>query len=327
MTDIVALGECLIDFTPAGKTDRGIPLYSQNPGGAPANVLAMASKLGAHTAFIGKVGKDSFGQFLENNIKKAGVDTSNLIMDTNHPTTLAFVSLTDTGDRSFSFYRDASADVSLEENDIKSNLLSNAKVFHFGSVSMTSDPSKSATVFAAKMAKENGSIISYDPNYRPLLWKSQEDAKEVLSSVINLADIIKVSDEEMTLITGETDLIKGSEKILKMGPSIVVVTMGSKGSFIRNGSYTKLFCTFDVKTIDTTGAGDAFWGAFLYKLFVENPQSNKEKLQTITNEELNQIMVFANAAGSLTTTKFGAIPAMPSQEEINACLKENRLIS
>ena len=266
MHDIVALGECLIDFTPYGCSEGGIPLFQQNPGGAPANVLAEAARLGSSTAFIGKVGDDSFGNFLERTLVDAGIDCSSLIKDPSFPTSLAFVSLDEKGDRSFSFYRHGSADVMLCGEEVDARLLRDARIFHFGSVSMTDEPSRSATIQAARTAKEAGVLISYDPNYRPLLWRSQEEAISVIGSVLPYCDIVKVSYEEMQLMTGLDDLGEGAAAIAGKGPDCVIVTLGPGGAFIKAGEYSASYRTYDVRTIDTTGAGDSFYGAFLYKI-------------------------------------------------------------
>ena len=320
MFDIIALGECLIDFTPSGSNEMGLPLYSQNPGGAPANVLAMATRLGCSTAFIGKVGRDAFGSFLKASIEKAGIDCRGLVMDRDHLTTLAFVTLNEKGDRSFSFYRNPGADLMLSEYDVDASLLGQTKVFHFGSVSMTDEPSRSATIRSAKKARESGVLISYDPNYRPLLWRDGIEAAEIMKSALALCDVVKVSDEELELLTGTSDVVKGSKILSDMGLSIVVVTMGPRGSFVRRGGYTNSFRTFDVKTVDTTGAGDAFLGAFLWNIAVKNGCTTLKQISEMPTAAIDDAMVFANAAGSLTTSKKGAIPAMPSAEEISSCI-------
>ena len=194
MYDIVALGESLIDFTPAGINEMGMPLFSQNPGGAPANVLAMASKLGRSTAFVGKVGRDAFGRFLQEHMEKAGIDCSALRRDDRVPTTLAFVQLDEYGDRSFSFYRDPGADVMLRPEEVDDTLLEGCRIFHFGSVSLTKEPCRGTTLWAARRAREAGALISYDPNYRPFLWPSVEAARRALCAALELTDILKVSD-------------------------------------------------------------------------------------------------------------------------------------
>ena len=236
MYDIVALGESLIDFTPAGINEMGMPLFSQNPGGAPANVLAMASKLGRSTAFVGKVGRDAFGRFLQEHMEKAGIDCSALRRDDRVPTTLAFVQLDEYGDRSFSFYRDPGADVMLRPEEVDDTLLEGCRIFHFGSVSLTKEPCRGTTLWAARRAREAGALISYDPNYRPFLWPSVEAARRALCAALELTDILKVSEEEMCLLTGESTLPGGAEKLQAMGPSAVFITRGKEGAYFRTPS-------------------------------------------------------------------------------------------
>ena len=318
MFDITAVGELLIDFTPSGTNEYGNLLFARNPGGAPANVLAAASKIGAKTAFIGKVGKDGFGTFLKDTLHSIGISTESLLISETVNTTLAFVQLDEKGDRSFSFYRHPGADLMLEPADIKESLIAESHILHFGSVSLTDDPSRSATFHAVQLAKQNRCIISYDPNYRPMIWDSVENAKVQMQKGLAYADIIKVSEEEMTLLTGEQDLIKGSLLLAKEGAALVLVSMGEKGAFYRRGDICGMRPAFNVHTIDTNGAGDAFLGAVLFKMC-------KRQLSDIRNmqkERLDEIVAFANAAGALTTTKHGAIPALPDLEEIERCIKQ-----
>lgn len=316
MLDVVALGELLIDFTPSGKNDMGMQLFARNPGGAPANVLAMNTKLGGKTAFIGKVGKDDFGFFLKSTMERAGIDVSGLIVAKDVNTTLAFVQLNEKGDRSFSFYRKSGADVCLTQEEVKDPLLKNCKIFHFGSISLTDEPCRSATLYAVKKAKSYGAIISYDPNYRPLLWNNTNRAKSEILNALPLADIVKVSEDEMTMLTSETDLHKGAKKLSQYGATLVLVTLGPKGAFYFTQNGFETVPTYDVETIDTTGAGDAFLGALLHCI----AGKSLEELASLTNAEWKPIIVFCNAAGSLTTTQKGAIPAMPTLEQIQRCV-------
>lgn len=322
MFDIVALGESLIDFTPGGSNDLGMQLFACNPGGAPANVLAMYAKLGGDTAFIGKVGDDDFGHFLRNTMKNAGIDVSALVLTKQARTTLAFVQLTDQGDRSFSFYRKPGADVLLRADEVDIETLAHCKVFHFGAVSLTDEPCRSATIYAARVAQKAGAIISYDPNYRPLLWDDPAQAKKEMLAALPLADIIKVSEEEMELLTGCTDLNAGATALARYGAVLVLVTLGPKGAYYRAPSGSGLLPTYDVDTIDTTGAGDAFLGALLWCL----KDKSAEALAAMPKQEWERAVAFANAAGSLTTTKKGAIPAMPDYAAIKKCMEtEKRL--
>lgn len=322
MFDVTAIGELLIDFTPAGVSESGEQLFARKPGGAPANVLAANSKLGGNNAFIGKVGDDGFGRFLRKTLEELRINTSGLATDPDIPTTLAFVQLDEHGDRSFSFYRKPGADLMLRVSDIKEELVSGCHILHFGSVSMTGEPSRSVTLAVVRTAKKLGRIISYDPNYRPLLWDSLESAKEQMTVGMELADIVKVSEEEMTLLTGETDLEGGSRALARYGAALVLISLGGKGAFYRKGGLCGLLPTYDVRTIDTNGAGDAFLGAVLFRL----RGKSLEKIRGLDEAELRDILSFANASGSLTTTKSGAIPAMPGLAEIELCRKSVPLL-
>jgi fructokinase len=320
--DVCALGELLIDFTPSGINDQGIALFGKNPGGAPANVLAMNTKLGGRTAFIGKVGDDEFGRFLEKILLGAGIDTRGLVKDPAYLTTLAFVQLSETGDRSFSFYRREGADVMLTGQEVNREVIDSAKLFHFGSVSLTGEPCRSAVHETLQYARSQGKIISYDPNYRPLLWDDRDEARTEIARPIEYADILKVSEEEMLLLTGEKDLEQGAARLKEKGPAIVLVSLGPKGAYFCSTQGKGLFPTYDVATIDTTGAGDAFLGAIHYRL----RDKSRGELQSISQEELGDIIDFANAAGSLTTTRRGAIPALPNRSEIELCRREQKLL-
>lgn len=317
MFDITAIGELLIDFTPAGTSGEGAPLFEQKPGGAPANVLAAHSRLGGRNAFIGKVGNDGFGNFLRGTLEKLQINVSGLCTDPEIPTSLAFVQLDQNGDRSFSFYRKPGADLMLCRSEIQDDLISGCHILHFGSVSLTDEPSRTATLSAVRAAKKSGRIISYDPNYRPLLWNDSDMAKNQMTAGLELADIVKVSEEEMTLLTGETDLEKGSNALARYGASLIFISLGSKGAFYRDGNLYGAFPTYNVHTIDTNGAGDSFLGAALFRL----RGKTLEDIQRLKKEELKDILLFANAAGALTTMKKGAIPAMPSQAEILSCME------
>jgi fructokinase len=320
MYDVTALGELLIDFTPSGTNEQDIVLFGRNPGGAPANVLAMISKLGGKTAFIGKVGDDEFGRFLEKTLLNAGIDTAGLLKDAAYLTTLAFVHLSETGDRSFSFYRTQGADLMLVWDEIKRQLIDDAKIFHFGSVSLSGQPCRDTLHEAVRYAASKEKLISYDPNYRPLLWPNEAEARTEISKLIGAADILKVSEEEMTLLTGETDLEKGAARLAEEGPAIVLVSQGAKGAYFRCSAGSGSSPAYDVKTVDTTGAGDSFLGAVLYRL----RDKSRAELNTMVRDELADIIDFANAAGSLSTAKKGAIPALPCAAEIEVCRGRSR---
>lgn len=319
MYDIVAVGELLIDFTPAAETKEGTVLFERNPGGAPGNVLAIAAKLGKKTALISKVGEDPFGNFLKEVMNSVNIETKGLVQTKEANTTLAFVHLDKKGDRSFSFYRKPGADMLLEESEVDVELIKNCRIFHFGTVSMTHQPSRNATLFAVRTARDNGAIISFDPNLRPPLWDSMEDAKFMIEEGLKYTHILKVSGEELEFITGTSKLEEGTQLIRsKYGIPVILVTLGPSGCFYRIGHHSGYLSTYDVKTIDTTGAGDAFLGAFLSRVI----ESGKD-LEAFDKDEIEDMIDFANAAGSLTTTRKGAIPAMPGLEEILACQKNN----
>lgn len=322
MFDVVALGETLIDFTPGGANAQGAQLFACNPGGAPANVLAMNARLGGKTAFIGKVGKDNFGDFLRNTMRQSGIDTAGLVADEKLHTTLAFVHLDEKGDRSFTFYRDLGADVMLQSHEVRRDIIDDCRIFHFGAVSLTADPCRTATMEAARYAKAQGKLISFDPNFRPLLWGDPTLAAIWTRRGVQLADLLKVSEEELHLITGTADPQTGAEKLLAMGPSLVLVSMGEKGAYYRNRVCSGMVPAFAVNTVDTTGAGDAFLGAVHYQL----RGKTAAELAQLPGEQLHEIVRFANAAGSLATTAGGAIPAMPTLQAIEECLRENKLL-
>ena len=297
--DIVTIGEVLIDLTQTGKDERGIPQFAANPGGAPANLAVAAARLGAQTAFIGKVGADAFGRYLKEVLAENKVDVSGM----------AVVSVDATGERDFSFYRSANADVMLSKEDISDEALKAAKIVHFGSVSLTADPSRTATLDAAARAKKLGAVITYDPNYRANLWKNKEDAIAQMKAPLPLVDILKVSDEELPLLTGTTDCAEGTAQLAENGIRLIFVTLGANGVFYRIGEKTGHVAGVPCKVGDTNGAGDTFFGAALSKLC-------KEELDTLTVDKLESILAFANKAASITTSRHGAIPAMPALEEI-----------
>ena len=297
--DILTIGEVLIDLTQTGKDERGIPQFAANPGGAPANLAVAAARLGAQTAFIGKVGADAFGRYLKDVLAENKVDVSGM----------AVVSVDATGERDFSFYRSANADVMLSKEDISDGALKAAKIVHFGSVSLTADPSRTATLDAAARAKKLGATITYDPNYRANLWKNKEEAIAQMKAPLPLVDILKVSDEELPLLTGTTDCESGTAQLAQNGIRLIFVTLGANGVFYRFGDKTGHVAGVPCKVGDTNGAGDTFFGAALSKLC-------KEDLDTLTVDKLESILAFANKAASITTSRHGAIPAMPTLAEV-----------
>lgn len=307
MIDILGIGELLIDLTPV-KTKEGM-CFKPNPGGAPCNMLTMAQKLGSTTAFIGKVGNDQFGLDLLNTLKSNNINTDGLILSDDYNTTLAFVHLADDGDRSFSFYRKGCADVMLEKHDIDYSLIEKAKLIHFGSLSFTDEPGKSTVEEVIKYAKEKGKLISYDPNYRPALWSSKKAAIEGMNIGLKYADIIKVSDEEAEILTGETDYKLAAKKLYDLGIKLVCITLGEKGSYYFHKNGSNLIAGFNSEVVDTTGAGDCFFGATVHQVL-------KNGLDSLTSDTLNEILKFSNAAAAVCIERLGGMPAIPCKEDI-----------
>lgn len=304
--DILSIGEILIDLTQTGVNAEGVPLYAANPGGAPANLSVAAARLGARTAFIGKVGDDAFGRYLTDVLRKDGVDVSALAVDTKHPTSLAVVSIDADGERGFTFYRKSHADTMLTEEEIQDFLLRKAHMVHFGSVSLTADGS---VLSAIRRAKSYGAVITYDPNYRARLWDDPREAIIAMRQPLPLVDILKVSEEELPLLSGSEDWEEGSRRLMEKGISLILVTLGEAGCFYRLGHLTGRVPGVPAKVVDTNGAGDTFFGAALSKLC-------REDLSQLSVAHLEAILTFANRAASLSTTRAGAIPAMPSLGEV-----------
>lgn len=307
-TDLVALGETLIDFTPSGPANT----FTANPGGAPANVLVMAAKAGCKTAFIGKVGSDQFGDLLVDTLRENGVETAAMLRSNAH-TTLAFVHLGPNGDRSFSFCRNHSADTLLEAGELSRTLLQNCKVFHFGSLSFTDEPARSATLEAVQLAKKAGAKISYDPNWRPALWEDADFAKKMMALPLGQVDYMKLSDNEVPLLTPYGDEVQGAAWLLEKGMELVVVTMGPKGCYYKTRTESGYIPAPDVAVVDTTGSGDVFTGALLSRLIKSGFR--------LDDGTLKEKLAFACAAGSLCATRFGGIPAIPTEKEIQEFLK------
>lgn len=319
--DVVALGEILIDFTPCGKSEAGQKVFEQNPGGAPANVLTALSKFGRKAAFIGKVGKDMHGTFLKEVLIENGISVEGLVEGEDVFTTLAFVDLSDSGERSFSFARKPGADTCLTQAEMRADLIKNSKIFHIGSLSLTAEPVKSTTLKALEIAKEAGCIISYDPNYRAPLWDCQEDAIREMRSVLPFIDVMKLSDEETELLTGIEKPENAAFKLIEQGVSMVAVTLGADGALIATKEGCAHVAGFSANVVDTTGAGDSFWGGFLHKLLEcyemrQEAVAQSRFLTDITLEEAVEFGTFGNAVASLCVEKRGAIPAMPTLEEV-----------
>ncbi|MCI9034339.1 MAG: carbohydrate kinase [Lachnospiraceae bacterium] len=309
--DVTALGELLIDFTENGKSGQGNPLFEANPGGAPCNVLAMLSKLGHKTTFIGKVGKDFFGQQLKEAISEVGICADYLFMDEEVHTTLALVHTYPDGDRDFSFYRNPGADMMLTEAELPLDVLQDTKIFHFGTLSMTHEGVRAATKKAVQTAKAAGAWISFDPNLRPPLWKSLDEAKEQVLYGLEYCDILKISDNEITWLTGEEDYSAGVAWInSRYHIPLVLVSMGKEGSrAYYQGNMVEVAPFLQENTIETTGAGDTFCGCVLHYIC-------EHGLEGLTESGLKEMLVFANAAASVITTRKGALRVMPEREDV-----------
>ena len=317
--DVVALGELLIDFTQTGLSDRGNALFEANPGGAPANVLAMLAKLGKTGAFVGKVGSDGFGDTLRDTLLRAGIDARGLLRDPEIPTTLALVRTLPGGDRDFSFYRKPGADIMLSAEDLDGELLGSCRIFHFGSLSLTDEPCRSATQRAVALARSGGALISFDPNLRPPLWRSEDEAREQILWGLGQCDILKIADNELLFMTGQTDFARGASLLHDRFPNIRLlnVTAGADGSYSLYGGMFVFEPALSLGgVIETTGAGDTFCASVL-NFVLENG------LENLTEEDLHRMLRFANTAAYLVTTGRGAIPAMPDRSRVEALLAQN----
>lgn len=315
--DITALGELLIDFTENGISQQGNVLLEANPGGAPCNVLAMLAKLGKKTAFIGKVGQDRFGSLLKEAIESVGIHAEGLIMDKEMHTTLAFVHTYPDGDRDFSFYRNPGADMMLKREEVPCDIIMNSRIFHFGSLSFTYAGVREASMYAIQCAKEAGALVSFDPNLREPLWDDLKDAKEAIGYGMACCDILKISDNELIFITGETDYDKGAFILQeKYKIPLVCVTLGKEGS---RAYYKGMKITgkpfVQENTIETTGAGDTFTGCMLDMVL-------EKGLDCLTEGDIRRMLLFANAGASLVTTKRGALKVMPDRGEIEELLEK-----
>lgn len=314
--DVTALGELLIDFTQNGISGQGNPIFEANPGGAPCNVLAMLTKLGHKTAFIGKVGKDFFGKQLKDAIEEAGICSDYLCMDGEVHTTLAMVHTFPDGDRDFSFYRNPGADMMLTEDEIPGELLKNTRIFHFGTLSMTHEGVRGATKKAITIAKEAGALISFDPNIRFPLWRSEAEAREQVLYGLGYCDILKISDNEIQWLTGEEDYTKGVQWIKeRYDISLILVSMGKEGSrAYYQGKMVEAAPILREDTIETTGAGDTFCGCVLHYLL-------EHDMKSLTEDNLREMLHYANCAASLITTRKGALRVMPDEGEIRKALE------
>ena len=303
--ELVALGELLIDFTPCGLSEAGNLRYERNPGGAPANVAAAAARLGLDAAFIGKVGDDLHGRFLRRTLEAEGVDTSALVLDRGTSTSLAFVELGPEGERDFSFVRRGCGDTRLRPDELPWELIRRAKVLHIGTLSLTDEPAGAATFHALALAREGGTTVSCDVNYRAPLWEAEGEFRAACALLLPHVDWLKVSEEEAALLTGETDPAAAAEALRKRYPlKHLAVTLGEKGAIL-DGDFLP---AFPAKAVDSTGAGDSFWGAYLFALLRGLPEPGR----------------FACAAAACCVEKRGAIPAMPDRGAAEARLSALR---
>ena len=314
--DVTAMGEMLIDFTLNGQSEQGNNLFEACPGGAPCNVLAMLNKLGRKTAFIGKVGEDQFGRLLKGTIDELGIETKGLILDKEIHTTLAFVHTFPDGDREFSFYRKPGADMMLTEDEVDYDLIRQSRIFHFGTLSMTDEPVRSATKKALEVAKEAGCLITFDPNLRPPLWNSLDEAKKQMEYGFQYCDMLKISDNEIQFVSGKEDYDEGICYLQdKYNIPLIFLTMGKDGS---RAYYKDIWVErkgFQVKAIETTGAGDTFCGCSIHGLLTHG-------LEGLTEEILGDMLTYANAGAALITMKKGAIRSMPEPENITKLIEE-----
>ena len=312
MYDVVAMGELLIDFTCVSTDGEGYPTMAAHPGGAPANFLAALAKFGTSAALLGKVGNDAFGKLLIGTLDQAGIGTSGIIMADDVFTTLAFVTLDETGNREFSFSRKPGADTCLSYDELNMELIDNAKVFHFGTLSLTDEPARTTTYKAVAYAKNAGKLITYDPNLRKPLWKDLEEAKKQLIWGMTMADVVKISDEEVEFLWG-LGVEEGADYILKnFGVKLVFVTCGADGCYFKNAVASgKVPSLSNIKVVDTTGAGDIFGGSAVYKLL----QTGKAP-ETLNKEELREVVTFACTSAGLSTTKPGGISSVHAYQQI-----------
>lgn len=306
--DVVAIGEYLVDFSPNGNGPMGNPGYEMNPGGAPSNCLASCAKFGGKTAIIAAVGDDLFGDFLKEKVAASGIDTYG-IQTVEENTTLVFVSVDSSGERRFAFVRSPGADTCIDKASIPTQLLSDTKYLHFGTLSLTDEPARSSTEFAIKQAKKNGVLISFDPNYRAALWESEKRAKDCMLWGLKQAELVKMSEEELSFLFGEGDVEKNAEAVLALGVKELYITSGEAGAYCFTTDGKVFVPGFAVSAVDTTGCGDAFTGAILYQNCCTATTSIEEKLR------------FANAVGALCATKPGGMTAMPDMAAVNALLE------
>ena len=311
---IISLGEALIDFIPLDEQNMN---YQKSPGGAPANVAVGLARLGTKSSFLGKVGEDVLGRFLKDTLKGYGVRVNQMLSTPDNRTGVVFVTNREEGERSFDFYIDPSADRFLQVNDIDEEDLATHKILHFGSISMISSPAKESTLHAVKVAKDNGLLVSYDPNLRLGLWDSEENARETIKSMLPEVDIVKISEEELEFITGEKELEAGAANLKAYNIPFLIITMGAQGSSVHLGEDCRYIPAMKVKAVDTTGAGDAFVSGILHSM-----DKYQGKIETLSLEEAVHMAQFATISGALAASTKGAMTALPTLEEIKLHLEK-----
>ena len=317
MYDVIALGELLIDFASKSVDAAGYPTMAANPGGAPGNFLAALNAYGAKTGFLGKVGDDAFGHLLLGTLTQAGIETKGIVVDPDVFTTLAFVTFDDKGDRSFSFARKPGADTQLRWEEVDKTMIDESKVFHFGTLSLTGEPARATTQKAVAYAKEQGKLITYDPNLRKPLWKTEEEAKEQILWGLYQADVVKISDEEVEFLWNCTPE-EGADKLLnEFGVSLAMVTLGPKGCYLKTANAVCVAPGPKVSPIDTTGAGDIFGGSAVSRLLELN-----KPVAELTAEDLAYIGCFATTAASLSTEFVGGIPSIQDKAVVLERMKD-----
>ncbi|MFB0546760.1 MAG: PfkB family carbohydrate kinase [Anaerolineae bacterium] len=317
--DIVCLGEMLIDMFPAelGRSLVEVSAFRPKPGGAPANVAVAAARLGARSAFIGKVGDDAFGRYLVDVLRQQGVDTRGMRFDEKARTTMAFIAMPDENTAEFVFYRNPGADMLLRADELDRQLLGETSAFHFGSISLIEEPSRSATVEAVYIARQAGALISFDVNYRPSLWNDPAEAHDRIMAMMPYVNLLKVNEVELALLAGSEDLDAASKTLLEQGPDLCVVTLGPKGSFFQVAEGGEHVPGFAVYTVDATGCGDAFTAALLCQLV-----GSADWRDQLSPAQLRKILRYANAAGALTAQTLGVIPALPTAAEVDEFLTQ-----
>ncbi|TES50298.1 aminoimidazole riboside kinase [Halalkalibacterium halodurans] len=314
---VICLGEALIDFIPMDSTNE---IYQKSPGGAPANVAVGLAKLGAKSTFVGKVGDDLLGRFLKETLSKANVNTEHMLFSKEVRTGATFVTLAVNGERSFDFYINPSADRFLEKGEVAPTIFEEHGVLHFGSISLISEPARTATRHAVSLAKKNGLMISYDPNLRLNLWEDEEQARLLITSMLGEADVLKISEEELAFITGEQTIEAGLDQLAAYNIPLVFVTLGEKGSIVSYNGIQRKVPAMAVQTVDTTGAGDAFVSAILFKL-----QEQRKQVAELSIKEVEQMARFASVSGGLAAATKGAMTALPTLEKVNDILRNEQM--